>query len=252
MKAWEKLLAALMEALQGVADTQTLQANGEMTINGRTDLYPVDWYWEFRASNGVVYKIVASLKNVEKTLQKNEMFSFASMVQDLSGSVMGVIFTQPVYEKQIHDIARDVGVLLYEMPEINDKPRLTPQISGFHLDLDEAWIAEEKRKAGLGEEKIPFSGQPEYMYLYDEENLCIDSIAGIVESYVKQRVGEPEKEHAIQHEFHPALYLRTEQEAVPRIKINGLSFRLRYQKTDAWNGASLIEKIVQAAMQRHS
>jgi hypothetical protein len=199
----------------------------------------------------VIYKVVASARNVEKTLAKNEMVAFASMVQDISGQVLGVIFTQPVYDKMIHDIAKDVGILLYEMAAINDKPNIAPLMSRLKLAVDEKWVAEQKAKAGIGDEKIPFTGSPEYMYLYDGNDMCLDTVGGIINTYVKKHINETDELHDIVHDFAEPLYLHTGNALLPRVKLNGISFCLGYKLTSAWSAADIVEKIVNSAMQRY-
>lgn len=251
MEIWQTLINKIMLKLEEATNLETIQIGRDMMVEGRTDTYKVDWFWEFRAPNGVVYKIVASARNVEKTLTKMEMFSFSSMIQDISGQVVGVIFTPTVFDKSILDIAKDVGILLYEMPGINDKPRIVPQVNVLRLDIDQKWADEKKAEAGLGDTKIPFSGNPEYMYLYDEKDTCLDTVAGIIKNYTGKYADEPDTDLHIEHKFPEPLYLHTGHELVPRLKLNGLSFELSYRVIDAWKSEDIIERVVNAAIRRY-
>lgn len=251
MENWQILLDKIIGKIEEATNLETLQIGRDMAVEGRTDTYTVDWFWEFRAPNGVIYKIVASVRNVEKTLTKLEMFSFSSMLQDISGQVVGVIFTQSVFDKGIHDIAKDVGILLYEMPTIQEKPRVVPVVGGLQLDIDKPWAAAAKEKAGLGSAQIPFSGNPEYMYLHDEGDVCLDTIAGIVKTYVKKYEAAPDTKKHIEHTFAEPCYLHTGHDKVPRLKLNGLHFDLSYRLVDAWQSEDIVERIVNAAIRRY-
>ena len=114
----ENLISKIIEVIKSQNSLESVQVERDIQVEGRTASYPVDLYWEFEAGNGVTYKVIAQVKNVEKILSKNELFQFANVLQDISGQVMGVIFTQPVYDKLVQDIAKDVDVAILKNSNI--------------------------------------------------------------------------------------------------------------------------------------
>lgn len=241
----ENLISKIIEAIKSQDGLESLQIERDIEVEGRTASYPVDLYWEFKAGNGVTYKVIAQVKNVEKTLSKNELFQFANVLQDISGQVMGVIFTQPVYDKMVQDIAKDVGIMLYEMGNLQAQSMWQPSISDIKIAFDTEWIKTEKSKKGLEDAPISFSGDPKYMYIYDNQDLCIDSIEGIFNTYVKKHTEKENfSEKRIEHLFENGVYLETGHELIPKVKINGVTFGLSFTQIPAWEAKDIVIKIV--------
>ncbi|WP_110956189.1 hypothetical protein [Anaerosinus massiliensis] len=245
----ETLISEMIEFVKNEKQLEAIRIEKEVEIEGRTGIYPVDLFLEFQGENGLHYKIIAQVKNMEHQLNKQELFEFVKILQDVSGQVMGVIFTQPVYDKLVRDIAKDVGILLYEMGGVDDKPIYQPNISGIKVDIDEEWVKAEKMKHGLENETIPFSGDPKYMYLYNKENCCIDSIEGIFNSYVKKYSTQEEfSENKIMHSFEEEVYLQTGHALIPKIRIKCISFYLSFTKVSVWNAEDIMMKIIRTAL----
>lgn len=245
----ENLISKIIEVIKSQKGLESVQVERDIQVEGRTASYPVDLYWEFEAGNGVTYKVIAQVKNVEKTLNKNELFQFANVLQDISGQVMGVIFTQPVYDKLVQDIAKDVGIMLYEMGNLQDQSMWQPNISNIKIDFDTDWIKAEKAKKGLEDTPISFSGDPKYMYIYDNQDFCIDSIEGIFNTYVKEYTGNEDfSEKQIEHSFEKEVYLETGHELIPKVKINGVAFGLNFIQIPAWEAKDIVVKIVNTAV----
>lgn len=245
----ENLISKIIEVIKSQKGLESVQVERDIHVEGRTASYPVDLYWEFKAGNGVTYKVIAQVKNVEKVLNKNELFQFANVLQDISGQVMGVIFTQPVYDKLVQDIAKDVGIMLYEMGNLQAQSMWQPNISDIKIDFDTEWIKTEKIKKGLEDAPISFSGDPKYMYIYDEQDFCIDSIEGIFNTYVKKYTEKEDfSEKRIGHSFENKVYLETGHELIPKVKINGVAFGLNFIQIPAWETKDIVVKIVNTAV----
>jgi len=245
----EKLISKIIEVIKSEKGLESVKVERNIQVEGRTASYPVDLYWEFNGGNGVTYKVIAEVKNVERTLNKNELFQFANVLQDISGQVMGVIFTQPVYDKLVQDISKDVGIMLYEMGNFHNKSSWQPNISDIKIDFDTEWIKTEKAKKGLEDAPISFSGDPKYMYIYDAQDSCIDSIEGIFNAYIEERnEKEAFSEARIEHSFEKEVFLETGHEIIPKVKINGVSFGLSFTQIPAWDAKDIVGKIIHTVL----
>lgn len=94
-----------------VIETVNIEKNA--TVKGRTGEYDVDLLWEF-FYNSNKYKIIIDFKNINKQLPQMNCL-ILNLTNDVSGFVTGVIFTKPVYNKIIQNVAKDAGIFLYEV-----------------------------------------------------------------------------------------------------------------------------------------
>lgn len=248
MESAEKIARKLVETVERSESLSQVTVRRDAEVEGRTASYPVDVYLEFQGSNGIRYKILIDTQNAGRTLEKNTLFHFASVLQDISGQVMGVMFTQPVYDKLVRDVARDVGILLYEVRNLEDRPVWEPEISDVQVEVDRAWVKAEKEKHGLGDAQLQSGGNPKYMYLYDEAGSCVDSVEGVFQSYVRRQ--DPSSNAGpleIRHVFDAATYLETKHEVIRRVKLQELSFRLTFRNVTAFDGDEMVQRILRAA-----
>ena len=107
MKKAETMMDEVIELIRNEEKVKTLKIEKDYEVEGRTASYPIDLYWEFEGGNGIVYKVIIQTRQMDKSVDRNRLFHFANILQDISGQVMGVIFTQPVYEKIVKDVARE-------------------------------------------------------------------------------------------------------------------------------------------------
>lgn len=249
MSKAETMIDEMIQLIRDEEKVKTIKIARDYEIEGRTASYPVDLYWEFEGGNGIVYKVIIQMKNMETVVNRNQLFHFANVLQDISGQVMGVIFTQPVYEKLVKDVARDVGIVLYEMPDMNDKPLWQPIIQQIHIDVDKEWAKIEKAKHGLQDEPISYHGEPKSLFLYNDSDLCIDSLEGIFNDHIKkQRAKEAFDEVMIEHKFNENTYLQTGHPIITKVKVNGVSFSLAFQNIAKVEKGEIIQDIFNAAL----
>lgn len=242
----EKIMAALAEE----EEFSDILVKRDTQVEGRTASYPVDLYLDFFSDNGVHYKIIIKTKTAAKVLTKNELFSFANVLQDISGQVMGVVFTQPVYDAAVHGVARDIGIMLYELRGFAGEPLWEPEVADMKVDVDAEWARAEKAKYGLENETISAGGEPKNMFLYDGDGNCVDSIEGVFNEYIKTRYRTDDFATArIRHEFKDAaVYLATEHHLITRVKLNAVEFTLQFRQIGQLDGREIVISILRAAL----
>ena len=249
MDSAEKIARKIVETVEANEALAQVAVQRDAQVEGRTGSYPVDVYLEFQGDNGIRYKILIDTQNAGRPLEKNALFQFASVLQDISGQVMGVMFTQPVYDKLVQDVARDVGILLYEVRNLADRPVWEPEISQVRVEVDRAWVKAEKEKHGLGDAQLQSGGNPKYMYLYDEAGNCVDTVEGVFQTYVRRQSPDANAgPMQICHAFDSATYLETKHEIIRRVKLQEISFTLSFRNVMALDGDEIVQKILRAAL----
>lgn len=245
----EMIMKKIIETIQGEEDLKNITVECKTEVEGRTASYPVDLFLSFHAENGVNYKIIIKTQDIDKELDKNELFHFANLLQDVSGQVMGVIFTQPVYDKLVQDVARDVGIMLYEMRNLADKPVWEANISDVKIDVDKEWVKAEKERLNLGDTPLQSGGNPKFMYLY-ENDICVDSIEGIFNGYIKRQSEQEEFETTkIYHSFAgKEICLKTEHELMSMVKLKGIDFTINFRNISALDGTEIVRNILRTAV----
>lgn len=249
MDSAEKIARKIVETIESNEALAQVAVRRDAQVEGRTGSYPVDVYLEFQGDNGIRYKILVDTQSAGRTLEKNALFQFASVLQDISGQVMGVMFTQPVYDKLVQDVARDVGILLYEVRNLADRPVWEPEISNVRVEVDHAWVKAEKEKHGLGDAQLQSGGNPKYMYLYDEAGNCVDSVEGVFQSHIRRQSPDASTGALqIRHVFDSATYLETKHEIIRRVKLQEISFTLSFRNVTALDGDEIVQRILRAAL----
>lgn len=245
----ENLQRKIIEAIGEEPGLEGMIVKTNAEVEGRTAAYPVDLYLEFRADNGITYKIIIQTQHIDEELNKNQLFHFANVLQDISGQVMGVIFTRPVYDKLVKDVAKDVGIMLYEMRNAEDQPVWEPNISKVKIDVDKEWVKREREKHHLDDTPIQSGGHPKYMYLYDENDACIDTVEGVFNAYIQaQKEKGAFEPAAVRHDFKDrAVYLKTDHEIISKVKLNGISFEVQFRNVTALGGAEILNNILRTA-----
>ncbi|MGL5511619.1 MAG: hypothetical protein ACRDBM_00060, partial [Sporomusa sp.] len=108
---YQQAVRKIYQAIAGENTVKTIQAQCNAVVEGRTATHDVDLYWEF-TDGDITYKAIIQAK---EQIGLGELFSFLTMVRDIPGQVMGIIVTQPVYQKDIKNMAANAGIILYEL-----------------------------------------------------------------------------------------------------------------------------------------
>lgn len=219
---YQQAVRDVYQAIGGENTVKTIQAQCNAVIEGRTATHDVDLYWEF-TDGDITYKAVIQAK---EQIGLGELFSFLTMIRDIPGQVMGIIVTQPVYQKDIKNMATNAGIILYELSALTAAEVWEPTISNIQINVDKAWVKEAKAKAGLRDEPIQMNANPKHTFLYDENGNCLDSVHGVFASYSKQQAAASSGRQSVVHSYAKPVFLQTNHELVPFIKLDNITFDL--------------------------
>ena len=241
---YQQAVHDMYTAITGDNTIKTIKAQYNAVIEGRTETHAADVYWEF-TDGDITYKILILAKD---QVSLGELFSFLRIVRDIPGQVMGVIVTQPVYKKDVKDMAANAGIILYElfMPPTADT--WEPVISNVRINVDAVWVKAAKELAGLGDEMIQMNTNPKYTFLYDENGNCVDSVQGVFDHYCKKRNSAGIGQEQIVHSFSGPVFLQTNHELVPFIKLDNISFALEFFNANQIPGEEMLGQIVEKTL----
>lgn len=239
---YQQAVSEIYEAIAGIDTVHTSKAQHNAVIAGNTSDHEVELYWEF-TDGGVTYKVLVQSK---EQASLPELFNFMRTLRDIPGLVLGVVVTQPVYQKDIKDMAANAGILLYEMlPTVVET--WENMVGNVQINIDKAWVKAAKEQAGLGDEPIQMSSEPKYSYLYDEARNCLDSVQGVFEQYGKQQLSGDKQ--TIVHSFAVPTFLQTNHELVPFIKVDNITFDLQQLEVSSQRGTEMLENILDIALE---
>ncbi|HWR05759.1 hypothetical protein [Sporomusa sp.] len=237
---YQQAVRDIYEAIAGETAVKTIKAQYNAVIEGRTATHETDVYWEF-TDGDITYKTIIQAK---EQVSLGELFTFLRIVRDIPGQVMGVIVTQPVYKKDIKDMAANAGIILYELFAPLAADVWEPVIGNVQINVDKAWVKEAKEQAGLGDELIQMNANPKYTFIYDESGNCVDSVQGVFDHYGKQSNAPADKLQTVVHTFAKSVFLQTNHELVPFIKLDNITFDLEFVNTNQMPGEEMLTQVL--------
>ncbi|QDR83009.1 hypothetical protein [Sporomusa termitida] len=241
---YQQAVYDMYAAIAGAAAIKTIKAQYNAVIEGRTETHEADIYWEF-TDGDIIYKILIQAK---EQVSLGELFSFLRIVRDIPGQVMGVIVTQPVYKKDVKDMAANAGIILYELLAPLTAGIWEPVISNIRINVDAAWVKAAKEQAGLGDEMIQMNANPKYTFLYDENGNCVDSVQGVFDYYGKERNSAGTEQEKIVHSFAEPVFLQTHHEMVPFIKLDNITFDLEFVNANQMPGEEMLGQVFEKTL----
>lgn len=237
---FENAVRDLYEAIARVKSVETISAQHKSNIQGRTSSHDVDLYWEF-TDGDLTYKTVIQAQ--EKTTL-GELFTFMRTIRDIPGQTVGVVLTQPVYQKDIKEMAANAGIILYEQI-IPEQDLVEPVFSNIQVNVDKDWVKVEKERAGIGDEQVQVMSNPKYAFIYDDQGNCMDSVQGIFDNYGKYQDGLNQGEKkSIVHQFNTPVFLQTNHELVPFVKLNDIKFDLELVSVNELSGEEMVDYVL--------
>jgi hypothetical protein len=238
LNVYQQAVREIYEAIAGVDAVKTCKVQYNAVIEGKTSTHEADVYWEF-TDGDITYKAVIQAKEQASLA---ELFIFLRMLRDIPGQVMGVIVTQPVYQKDIKDMAASAGILLFELTQPIVDEIWEPVVSNVQVSVDKAWVKQAKEQAGLGDEPVQVSVEPKYSFIYDEAGNCLDTVQGIFDQYGKQQKASGQQ--TIVHTFAAPTFLQTNHALVPFIKLDNITFAVELVNVNQWAGADMVADIL--------
>ncbi len=240
----QAMVDKLVQAITANRSVRTIKAEAGASLQGRNGSHQVDVYWEF-SDGEITYKTIIQTSYWDKVIGNNELFRLLSTLRDIPGQVAGVLFTQPVYQKLTRELARDVGIALYEVRLPVEHGVWEPLIDNINIRIDAEWAKAEKERLGLGEQQVQLGGEPKAMFIYDAAGNCIDSVQGVFNDYIKNsRAGRQFEQQTIVHEFGEPAYLQTTDEQFPQVKLNQIVFDLTFFDSTEVQGEEMAEHIL--------
>lgn len=237
---YQQAVRDIYDAIAGETAVETIKAQYNAVIEGRTATHEADLYWEF-TDGDITYKAVIQAK---EQVELGELFTFLRTVRDIPGQVMGVIVTQPVYKKDIKDMAANAGIILYELIAPVVQEIWEPVVGNVQINVDKAWVKAAKEKAGLGDEQVQMNANPKYTFIYDEQGNCLDSVQGVFAGYSKQPAEAMVGVQTIVHTFAVPVFLQTNHELVPLIKLDNITFDLEFVNVNQMPGEDMLAAIL--------
>ena len=242
LNVYQQAVREMYEAIASVDTVKTCKAQYNAVIEGKTSTHEADVYWEFTYGD-ITYKAVIQAKEQASLA---ELFVFLRMLRDIPGQVMGVIVTQPVYQKDIKDMAASAGILLYELTQPIADEIWEPVFSNVQVIVDKSWVKQAKEQAGLGDEPVQVSVEPKYSFIYDEAGNCLDTVQGIFAQYGKQQKASGQQ--TIVHTFSAPTFLQTNHALVPFIKLDNITFDVELVNVNQWAGVDMVADILDSTV----
>lgn len=219
----EELVKAISD--QDYVDNIKLQKNA--VIDGKTGSHPIDLYWEF-TDGSIVYKTLISVKPLNTVAVRSDIISLADVIRDVYGQTTGVLFSRPIYDKDVRIMAENVGISLCEMmpplPEVWE-----PIVENFQIKADEEFVKKEKARLGVTEQISVKNDNARQLFLYNQNFECTDTVGSIISPYVDKADPPNFDKREISHTFQEPVYLQTGHEVIPFVKISGISFTLGFK-----------------------
>lgn len=235
---FEKVARDIFEAIGHKTSVQTLNAQHNASIEGKTAAHQADVYWEF-TDGDITYKTVIQARE-KATLP--ELLALLNIIRDIPGQTVGVLITQPVYQKDIKDMANSAGIILYELMAPLNQNVVEPFVDNIQINVDKEWVKREKERVGMGNEQVQIMSSPKYSFIYDEQGNCMDTVEGIFTIYGKQH-GVMGQKQSIVHTFSAPAFLQTNHELVPFVKLTSIAFDLEFGINDL-SGEEMVEYIL--------
>ena len=237
---YQQAVRKMYEAIAGVDTVKTCKAQYNAMIEGKTSTHEVETYWEF-TDGDITYKAVIQAKEQASLA---ELFIFLRMLRDIPGQVIGVVVTQPVYQKDIKDMAASAGILLCELTQPITTEVWEPVVGNVQVNVDRLWVKQAKEQAGLGDEPVQVSADPKYSFIYDEAGNCIDTVQGIFDQYGKQHKVDSGEPQTIVHTFAVPTFLQTNHVLVPFIKLDNITFDVELANVNHQAAEDILANIV--------
>ena len=172
------------------------------------------------------------------------LFQAFSAANDINGQVVGVVLTKPIMDPAVKELAEKSRIVLCEVGEGIAQQVVEPIVKRMNINFDREWIKAEKERLGIGDKQINFKGNPKYLFIYDEEENCIDSLEGVVESILRDKAKSGYlDEEDIDHLFGAPTYLKIDDEYFPKVKILGLVVTAEIKKSALVGTEDIVENI---------
>ena len=235
---YEKLIQEIYTQILKQEDARNVDVKQNIIIKGKTAEHQIDVYWEFEIA-GVTYKTIVQAKDWNTTVKQSDIFSFATVLQDIPGQPRGIYITRTGYQKGAKEFAEAHGIILYELREPTERDwdgklrnidlnivAKIPVIGKVAILVDKEWIYENGISPNLS--LLPSGLTSGDVALYDEKQAEVTTIGDIIKHYLKDT--NDTEEHHINHIFDIPMFIK-ENNGNQFLKLKALDFEFHYQQS---------------------
>lgn len=259
-KEYELIVQKVFQSILNQKFVQNIKVEHDVTIQGKSTTHQIDVYWEF--SDGISqYATIVQAKDYNSKVSQDKLLTFKSVIDDLPIHPKGIFVTKTGYQKGAKEVAKANGILLYELRQPTDKDWegyirdvvihlhcMVPRIENFHIDIDGKWVQEQ-----YGEQSVTLhiTGNPNEMFLYDENREMICSLKQKIDELIKEQ-GKDDTSQKIECIFFDPTFIDYGKEDIPLLKIKRISFDLSYSvlnDTIEINGNDVVKFILKNVLE---
>lgn len=211
-------------------DYQKITVQHDVQIVGKTGVeHQIDVYWEFEYA-GVRYRTILEVKDWNSKVKKEQIMGFKSKLDDITGASAGIFVSKGGFQKGAIEYAKVHGIKLFLINEthlinhiIIHQHLRCPHVEHLSVILDKESLESEKRTRGISGNIIisRLVSQVTLQNNCGEERLLSEFIRDAEKPYLNRN--DDIKTH-ITYKFENTWFLLTEDDRLPKIRINGFEF----------------------------
>lgn len=154
-KDYEKLVRDIYQDILRLDGVDNVEVQHNVILTGRSGAkHQIDVFWRF-VLGGIQHQVIIQAKDWSSAVDQGEVLKFISVLNDLSGQPRGVIVARSGFQSGALTLAKDSGLVLYELREIRDSDFaglikeiqlsfnvFTPSFRAIEIIWDLDWIRE--------------------------------------------------------------------------------------------------------------
>ena len=230
-KPYESLTLRVFSEIHRQDKAKTYRIEHDVEVQGKDASHQIDVLWEFDLG-GIRYLTIVQCKDWESSVKQEQLFAFKTVLEDIPGQPRGVYVTRHGFQAGAIEFARKNGIILYVLREPVDadwdgylktvgvEMNLgVPVVHSYTVIPDTGWVAEEKRRLGLPQEKrqVTLEARTDEVVFEaaDGQKVCT-----ALEILKKLTAGiEESPPHEVRFALPEGTFLKTGDLALPRVKV---------------------------------
>lgn len=177
---YERLAMGLFRELVAQSSVPNLRVEHDVAVQGKAGAHQIDVLWEFDFG-GIRYLTLIQAKDWTRPVDQGEVLKFKAVLDDIPGQPRGVMVSKNGFQSGAEEIARRIGIKLYQLKEATeqDRPRqlLLWKILAFMKRyenvtpiFDREWCKSEGKQIGLrSKTQIRVEGIPKDIQILDAD-----------------------------------------------------------------------------------
>ncbi len=244
-REYEELTEEIFKSILDMKNYVTLRLDRNVKVKGKSgQKHEIDVYWEYQLGHDPSPKLILfQSKDWKSNVSKGDVMAFHCVLQDIPGQPNGIYVTKTGYQSGAIEYAKFHGNPLWELrpPTKEDwENRIkdihfeihcsTPDVK-LEFSFDNEWARNKFDELGIEPVELSMAGMKRDIYIFDKQfqqtNETLDSIEN---KYIKICEDSKSDHMEIEHDFVPESYIRTNNDAFPFMKINGIKFDINILK----------------------